>query len=219
MNILDVKNLSFKREGNLILHAINISISEGTTVSIVGPSGSGKSSLLKIIASLVNPLQGEIYYFGEDIANLDPIQYRREVQYVHQSPQLFSGTVAENLELPAKIRKEKYDAKRVNDLLARVKLDADKFLNRDVQTLSGGEKQRIALVRSLIFLPKVLLLDEVTSALDEESTSLIEGLIKEINHNGITILWVTHDQEQSKKMADFRIHLDAGHLTRKETIT
>ncbi|WP_149864802.1 ABC transporter ATP-binding protein, partial [Listeria monocytogenes] len=99
------------------------------------------------------------------------------------------------------IRHEKVDYRRVDDLFQRFEMDQS-YLKQDVKKLSGGEKQRIALIRQLLFEPKVLLLDEVTSALDNHNKAIVEKVIKSLHDKGITILWITHDEEQSRRFAN-----------------
>ena len=123
----------------------------------------------------------------------------------------------DNMKFPSSIRNVKFDLNRVQELFARFQMTED-FLNKEVRTLSGGEKQRIALIRSLIFMPEILLLDEVTSALDAENITIVENVIESLNEEGITILWITHSADQSRKIANKRLSLEAGKINSLEVI-
>lgn len=129
---------------------------------------------------------------------IDPVTYRRSVSYCFQQPSLFGEKVADNLSFPYEIRKQAVDRERILRLLHEVSLEAD-YLDKDITSLSGGEKQRIALIRNLIFLPKVLLLDEVTTGLDGDNKAIIHQLIERVHQQGVTVIQVTHDQSEIDK--------------------
>lgn len=217
MPIIEFKNVSLDDKGKTILKNIDMSIEKGDYISIVGPSGSGKSTFLKLSASLISPTDGNIYFYDKPYNDLDPIQLRRKVSYCFQTPYLFGSNVMDNLCFPFSIRNLKTDMHKIDALLKRFKLNSE-FKSKDVLNLSGGEKQRIALIRSLLFSPQVLLLDEVTSALDSENTLIVEELIKELNEEGTTILWVTHNMEQSRKNANKRLTIKDGSIKSLEVI-
>ena len=194
--IIKLTQLSFKANDNLILNDINLSIEEGEFVTITGPSGSGKSTLLKIMASMISQTAGSIDYQGKRLEEYDPIAYRKEVSYCFQTAVLFGKTVQENLSFPYEIRQEAFNSEKAAAYLMKVGLNKT-YLTKNINDLSGGEKQRIALVRNLLITPKVLLLDEVTSALDAENQLIIRQLIREMNQTeGITVLWVTHNADE-----------------------
>lgn len=217
MPIIEFKSVSLDDKGKTILKNIDMSIEKGDYISIVGPSGSGKSTFLKLSASLISPTDGNIYFYDKPYNDLDPIQLRRKVSYCFQTPYLFGSNVMDNLCFPFSIRNLKTDMHKIDALLKRFKLNSE-FKSKDVLNLSGGEKQRIALIRSLLFSPQVLLLDEVTSALDSENTLIVEELIKELNEEGTTILWVTHNMEQSRKNANKRLTIKDGSIKSLEVI-
>ena len=194
--IIKLTQLSFKANDNLILNDINLSIEEGEFVTITGPSGSGKSTLLKIMASMISQTAGSIDYQGKRLEEYDPIAYRKEVSYCFQTAVLFGKTVQENLSFPYEIRQEAFNSEKAAAYLMKVGLNKT-YLTKNINDLSGGEKQRIALVRNLLITPKVLLLDEVTSALDAENQLIIRQLIREMNQTeDITVLWVTHNADE-----------------------
>lgn len=195
MSLLIVNNAGFERK-DITLSSISFSVAKGEHLTITGPSGGGKSSLLKLIAGLIPLSTGEIIFQGKSMDTYDPIRYRKEVSYCYQSPVLFGETVRDNLNFPYQIRKQSFDPNHVNRLLEAIGLN-DRFLDTLVTNLSGGEKQRIGLLRHLLFMPKILLLDEITSALDSQSRTLVRNLITEINSTqGVTVLEVTHNEQE-----------------------
>ena len=161
MDILSLKNISFKN----ILTNISLSIPQNGFITLSGPSGSGKSTILKICARMLTKSTGELIFEGEDAAKIPVDKYRMQVSYCFQQPVLFGDTVADNLDFPFEIRKEPVKRQHEIELLERVNLSSS-YLEKPIADLSGGEKQRVALIRNLLFKPKVLLLDEVTAGLD-----------------------------------------------------
>ena len=195
MKIFELDNLGFVSPEKMILEGISLSIKEGEHLTITGPSGSGKSSLLKLLAALVSPSSGQLFYQGQEMGDLDPVAYRREVSYCFQQPVLFGQTVRDNVAFPFEIRQIPFDQERVLTALARLNLGPE-FLEKPIKDLSGGEKQRVALVRNLLFEPKVLLLDEVSSGLDEKTKILLRTFLKDLHQEGVTLIEVTHDQQE-----------------------
>jgi putative ABC transport system ATP-binding protein len=169
---------------------------------IVGESGAGKSTLLKLLNKMVIPDSGDIYYKGELLQDRDPINHRREVVMLPQTPLIFPGTIAENLQL-GRLFSEKEAA--AQDELKRV-LDIcclSKSVDEDAEDLSGGEKQRLALARVLLMKPSVYLLDEPSSALDEQTEkTVIEQFIKEVQKQEGTIVMVTHSNNLASEYGD-----------------
>ena len=181
--MLSVHNLS--RPG---LGPIKFGLAGGQVLAITGPSGAGKSLLLRALADL-DPNTGEVKLDGEDRDSIAAPQWRRRVAYVAAESGWWAdhvGSHFENQDLAAK-------------LMPRVGLDGD-ALNWPVSRLSTGEKQRLSLVRTLIQKPQVLLLDEPTSALDEDSKNLVEDLLKSEADNGISLIIVSHDKAQVKRL-------------------
>ena len=195
MKIFELDNLGLVSPEKMILEGISLSIKEGEHLTITGPSGSGKSSLLKLLAALVSPSSGQLFYRGQDLGDLDPVAYRREVSYCFQQPVLFGQTVRDNVAFPFEIRQIPFDQERVLTALARLNLGPE-FLEKPIKDLSGGEKQRVALVRNLLFEPKALLLDEVSSGLDEKTKILLRTFLKDLHQEGVTLIEVTHDQQE-----------------------
>ena len=195
MKIFELDNLGLVSPEKIILEEISLSVEAGEHLTITGPSGSGKSSLLKLLAALVSPSSGRIVYQGRDLEDLDPVTYRREVSYCFQQPVLFGQTVRDNMAFPFEIRHLPFDQERVLATLARLNLGPE-FLEKPIKELSGGEKQRVALVRNLLFEPKVLLLDEVSSGLDEKTKHVLRTFLKDLQQEGVTLIEVTHDQQE-----------------------
>jgi len=194
--LLKTEHISFQHEEQIILNGITISFEKGSHTTITGPSGSGKSTFLKLLASLLIPTKGSIMFNDQNIADLTPEKYRMQVSYCFQQPSLFGETVRDNFIYPYEVRKIAFQENHVLDLLNEVKLP-ESYLNKKITELSGGEKQRVALIRNVIFLPEVLLLDEVTAGLDEESKAIVNQWLLKLNQEkNVTLIRVTHDPEE-----------------------
>ncbi|AWS51349.1 MULTISPECIES: iron efflux ABC transporter ATP-binding subunit FetA [Providencia] len=194
--LLQLNNIGYSIEEKTILDNVQINLQAGDFKLITGPSGCGKSTLLKIIASLISPTQGTIQFQGKDINTISPETYRQQVSYCTQTPTLFGQTVYDNLVFPYQIRKLPLNKEKVISDLHQFSLH-ESILDKGINELSGGEKQRISLIRNLQFLPQVLLLDEITSALDEENKIIVNEFIHHLTSDKkIGVLWVTHDQDE-----------------------
>ena len=208
----------FYRDGEkTILNHLSIEFEKGDYISIMGPSGSGKSTFLKLCCHLISPTEGKILFNGSDVMQQDPIELRKKICYCFQTPILFGDTVEDNISFAYSIRKQTIDQERIDFLFSKFSMSTD-YMKHDIKTLSGGEKQRIALIRTLLFKPDVLLLDEVTSALDVDNTLIVENAVKAMNQEGITILWVTHNPEQGKKQANKLLTIEGGKITSLEVL-
>ncbi|POT58329.1 iron ABC transporter ATP-binding protein FetA [Citrobacter amalonaticus] len=194
--LLQLKNVGYQAGATKILNNISFTLRAGEFKLITGPSGCGKSTLLKIVASLISPCEGEILFEGEDISTFKPETWRQQVSYCAQTPALFGETVYDNLIFPWQIRGKRPEPESFLKDLARFELP-EGILEKSINALSGGEKQRISLIRNLQFLPKVLLLDEITSALDESNKDNVNEIIHHYIHDkNIAVLWVTHDKDE-----------------------
>lgn len=195
-DILQIRDVGFTVGENTILKNVNFCLSPGEFKLITGPSGCGKSTLLKIVASLLSSTEGTIIFEGKNIATLSPESYRQRVSYCVQTPTLFGDTVYDNLIFPWQIRSKNPEPDKFIADLARFGLPQD-TLTKSINTLSGGEKQRVSLIRNLQFLPKVLLLDEITSALDDANKRNVNDIIhRYAREQNIAVLWVTHDSNE-----------------------
>lgn len=192
--ILQVVDVGYRVGDTDILRHIGFKLCPGEFKLIAGESGCGKSTLLKIIASLISPTSGSLWFAGQDINHLSPETYRQQVSYCTQTPALFGATVYDNLAFPWQIRNLRPEQAKLRADLERFGLP-EEMLDKPVSELSGGEKQRISLIRNLQFLPKVLLLDEITSALDASNKQRVNAIIhRYVQEEGLAVLWVTHDR-------------------------
>jgi putative ABC transport system ATP-binding protein len=217
MPLLEFQNTSFINDKKTILKDITISINQGDYISVVGPSGSGKSTFLKLCCHLISPTEGTILYRDKSIMTHNPMELRKNIAYCFQIPYLFGETVMDNVSFPYHIRDIKVDLKRVEELFVLFNLDKE-YLKKDIKNLSGGEKQRIALIRTLLFKPEILLLDEVTSALDFDNTLIVENVMKSLSLSGTTIIWITHNPEQSKRNAHKLLTIESGEIKSLEVL-
>jgi ABC-type methionine transport system ATPase subunit len=214
---ITIKRLALRRNQQLVLDGATVEIGSGEIVCLLGPSGSGKSSLLRCINRLTEPPAGSVFVAGQDVTTMDVLALRRRVGMVFQQVALFPGTVADNVAYGAMLQKRPLPPPAITRLLALADLPAN-FAEQDSQALSGGQAQRVAIARALATEPAVLLLDEPTSALDPAATRRIEETMLKLRQTlGLTVLWVTHNPEQARRIAD-RIYLlvqgqvvDEGH--------
>ncbi len=196
-----------------LVNDISVEFRRRELVAVVGPSGSGKSSFLRLLNRLDEPTSGTVYFEGVDYRQIAPRELRRRVGIVTQRAFLFPGSVAENIAFGPRQRGEDLAAEEIDRLLLQVGLPG--FSDRNVANLSGGEAQRVSLARALANSPTVLLLDEPTSALDQEAKLGIELLIEKImRQSQLTCVLVTHDVEQAARLADRVMILGAGRILR-----
>lgn len=202
-SILEVKNISKKYQGKegevLAIENVNFRIKEGEFVSIIGPSGCGKSTLLSIISGLETKTNGEIYIEGEKVKGNSPkIGYMLQKDCLLDWRTIWSNTIF-GLEIKGKVNEE--NKKYVEELLKKYNLY--EFRNKYPSELSGGMRQRVALIRTLAIKPKILLLDEAFSALDYQTRIMVTNDIYNIlRKEKITTLMVTHDISEAISMAD-----------------
>ena len=214
--VLRAEELGRTVGSKVILRDISFDVMAGELLGIVGASGSGKSSLLRLLNRLDEPTSGTVFLDDQDYRQLPPRELRRRVGMVTQRPYLFPGDVASNLRFGPAQRGETVPEEEIARLLERVGLPG--FASQDVSVLSGGEQQRVSLARTLANRPEVLLLDEPTSALDEASKMGIEKLIVSlVRDHGLTCVMVTHDRDQGRRMCQRVILLEAGRLVQSGT--
>ena len=199
-----------------VLRGVNLEVSRGEVVVIIGPSGSGKSSFLRCLNRLEEPSGGSIFLDGVEITgpNVDLPRMRRQMGMVFQHLNLFPHmTALENvMEGPRTVLNMSRDAAehRAGELLAKVSL-ADKMTVKPAQ-LSGGQQQRVAIARALAMDPKVMLFDEVTSALDPELVGEVLTVMKQLADEGMTMVVVTHEMSFGKRVADRVVMFDQGEI-------
>ncbi|MEY2516935.1 MAG: UDP-glucose/iron transport system ATP-binding protein [bacterium] len=191
------------------LHGLDARLPAGGLTVVAGPSGSGKSTLLRLCNRLEVPSEGRVCHRGADVAERDPLELRREVAMVFQRPVTFAGSVLDNL----READPDCDADRGAELLERAGLGRS-FLERDAGELSGGEAQRACLARSLATGPRVMLMDEPTSSLDAKASAVLEQLARQLVDDGTPVVWVTHSEEQMRRLADHVLLLADGHVDR-----
>jgi putative ABC transport system ATP-binding protein len=191
------------------LDGLDAELPDGGLTVIAGPSGAGKSTLLRLCNRLEVPSEGTVRHRGGDVAERDPLELRREVAMVFQRPVTFAGTVRDNLHEADSTLDDEAGAA----LLERAGLEAS-FLDRDAGELSGGEAQRACLARALATQPRVLLMDEPTSSLDDKAAEVLERLARQLVDGGTPVVWVTHSREQLRRLADHVLLLAAGRVER-----
>jgi len=205
MSLIEVTGLNHRYGEQAILENINLSVDRGEVFALIGPTGAGKTTLLRIIDLLEVPSAGEIYVDGRCIprSGKQRLEIRRRMSFIHQKPQVFNLSVYDNVACGLRWRGEERDRidGKVDHILEMVGLKG--YKNRNARTLSGGEAQRVALARSLVLEPEVLLLDEPTANLDPVSTAKIEQLISYVaRQRNTTMIMATHDMSQGQQLAD-----------------
>jgi putative ABC transport system ATP-binding protein len=208
----EFERVTVVRAGRRVLDEITAAIPAAGITVVAGPSGAGKTTLLRLCNRLEIPGEGIVSYRGQPLDDLNPLVLRRRVGMVFQRPTPFPGTVADNLA----VAHPEAGTEELSTALKRVALDPG-LLGQDARTLSGGELQRMCLARTLVTQPETLLLDEPTSALDAQPKRVFEHTARDLAAQGITIIWVTHDDAQASRVADRIYQLCDGHLTRAPT--
>lgn len=209
---IELRDLCFTVKDRTILHNLNGTFYKGKITTLVGPSGAGKSTLLKMCNGLLAPTSGNIIIDKQPIQEYEPTSLRRKVGIALQGAPILRSSVYENLALPRTLQGEQLSEEEAVAALEDVQLDAS-FLHREAPELSGGQKQRLSIARTLINKSDILLLDEITSALDPTSAKEIEELILKINRKyGVTIIWITHNLQQARRVSDFTWILQDGQL-------
>jgi ABC-type sulfate/molybdate transport systems ATPase subunit len=204
--LIEIRNLSLQRGRQSVLCDVSINVNKAEIVCLLGPSGGGKSSLLRCVNRLLEPAPGTVFLGGQDVIGIDVIALRRKVGMLLQTAHLFPGTVADNVGYGPHLRNESLSPGRVAELLSMAGLDPS-FAVHPADQLSGGEGQRVAIARALATEPEVLLLDEPTSALDPAATHHVEDTLLSLRKRlALTVLWVSHDTAQARRVAD-RVYL------------
>jgi putative ABC transport system ATP-binding protein len=210
--LLQVQQLVRSINAKLIVNDISFDVNAGDLLAIVGPSGAGKSSLLRLLNRLDEPTSGSVLLEGKDYREISPRELRRRVGMVMQRPFVFPGTVAHNLQFGPQQQETTLTADHIEQLLRDVGLGG--YAAEDVRHLSGGEAQRVCFARALANRPRVLLLDEPTSSLDETAKLDVEAVIRKVSEQGVTSVLVTHDLTQARRLATRVAQLQRGKLIR-----
>jgi ABC-type sugar transport system ATPase subunit len=197
---MEVKGLCKSYGRSEILKDIDMTVEQGEVVALIGPTGSGKTTFLRLIDLLEEPTEGDVIIDGVKVTGLserERLKIRRKIAMVFQKPVMFRANVRENVSYGLKIRGETGIDKKVLEAISAVGLEG--YEPRDANTLSGGEMQRIALARALVLEPDVLLLDEPTANLDPKTAASVDMLISRFEG---TIIMATHNMLQARRLAD-----------------
>lgn len=198
-----------------ILRGIDLTVPAGEVSVIFGPSGGGKSTLVRLLNRLEDPSEGRIRFRGRPLSEIPPLQLRRQVALMLQKPFMFPGTVADNLRYPFRLRGEPLpavDSAAVGQVLELCRIETG-LLAQDARTLSLGQQQRVSLARTLLPGPAVLVLDEPTSALDRPTGDLLGETLRRIcREDQRTVVLVTHDLRLVERTADRAAYLEAGRI-------
>lgn len=220
--LIEMMNVSFTYMPNtsleqLALQSINLGIDEGEFIGLIGPTGSGKSTLVQLLSTLLIPTEGKIIFEGQEIGkDIDPRIIRKEVGLVFQFPesQLFAETVADDVAFGPRnlgLSEEEVDL-RVRDSLGSVGLAYERYADRSPFSLSGGEKRLVAIAGILAMKPHVLILDEPITGLDYWGRTRVLRYIDELNRNGMTVIIVAHDMDEIAEYVDRVAVLSEGQI-------
>jgi len=193
--VIEVRQLKVQFNGETVLDDFSLTVEPGQKVTISGRSGSGKSTILRCILGFVTPHSGEVFIEGDPLSGKNVWNLRRKMAYVAQEPQLGEGTAEEILKMPFRYRANaqlKHNLDKLPDYMVQFGLQK-KLLQEDVADISGGEKQRIAIISALTLDRRIFLLDEATSALDPESREIVIKYF--CGRDDLTVLAVSHEQD------------------------
>lgn len=219
--ILEINNLQKNFGSHEVLKDINLKVKKGEIISVIGSSGSGKSTMLRCVNLLESPSSGQILFKGENVQSkdFDLCAYRSKAVMVFQQFNLFNNmTVIENCVRPQTVvlKKKRREAMQIAiEQLEKVGMSA--FINAKPSQLSGGQKQRVAIARALCMQPEVVLFDEPTSALDPEMVGEVLEVMKELAKTGLTMIVVTHEMGFAKEVSSKVIFMDEGLVIEENT--
>lgn len=218
MSKLSIRNLSLKRGGATVLRDVSLDVPAGELLVVIGPSGSGKSSLLRCINRLNDIDAGSIQLNGQSIYDLPVTELRRQVGMMFQKTAPFEGSVTDNIAFGARLQGESLSRDEVLALMKQVSLEAE-LADKAAADLSGGQEQRLAIARALALNPTLLLLDEPTSSLDPIATSRVEdSLMRLREQTNLTMIWVSHSIEQARRIGSRVLLLDGGRVIREDSV-
>jgi ABC-type methionine transport system ATPase subunit len=209
--LFTLRSVRQERGGTEVLHGIDLDLPAGEITALVGPSGAGKTSLIRLLNRLDDPTGGSVSLAGRPVGEYPVRALRQRVGFVFQTPVMFPGTVADNLRVAAGLAGKGAGAEaEIERLLPLVGLDLS-YATRDGERLSGGERQRVNIARALITGPEALLLDEPTSALDPEVADRLMGTVRELSEEvGLTTVMVTHRLAEARDTSGYTVMLEAG---------
>ncbi len=209
-----LENVRQVKGNHIVLDGINLKIESGKITVLIGPSGAGKTSLLRLLNRLDDAASGEIFFHSKSITEYPVQKLRLQVGFVFQTPIMFAGTVADNLRKALELAgKSVVDSDNlIAETLRLAEID-EKLVERDGSQLSVGQKQRVTIARALMTAPEVLLLDEPTSALDPETADKLMETIRRLGREkNITVVMVTHRLSEAKRASDTTIVMEAGKI-------
>ncbi len=212
--LLEARRLRKAYEGRVLLDGVDLQLEGGRITTLGGPSGGGKTTLLRILGQLCEPDEGQVLLDGVDVLTLPPRSLRRRIALVAQAPAMFPGTVLDNVRTGPALAGEELPEAIARELITRAGLEPQ-FLTQDARALSGGEKLRVAVARALALKPEVWLLDEPTAALDPARVETLLRLLRELATAGAAMLVVTHDARALQELDGRRLQLVAGRLTQE----
>ncbi len=200
--MIQIRDLLIQRNGRRVLQVDALDIERGETLTVVGPNGTGKSTLLLALARLLKPSQGDITYDGKSITQWDELEYRRRISFVFQSPLLMDMSVEQNVALGLKFRGTSREEIRERVQKWMKHLGVDALAKRRAGQLSGGEAQRVSLARAFVLEPELLLLDEPFAALDPPThAKLLQDLSALLQEDHRTAVFVTHNLSEASKLS------------------
>jgi len=206
-----LENVKFKN----ILNIEKAEIEKNMITAILGSSGGGKTTFLKLLNNMITADQGKIMYKDKDIESYAPVALRREVVMLPQDPEIFKGSIKDNFKITEEIS-DNGISKNLNYEKLLTKVSLTQNLNDAADNLSGGEKQRLALARVMLLEPEVLLLDEPSSSLDNKTEEkIIKMVVNYVRDNDRTLIMVTHNPSIAEKFADRIIKIEAGKIVTK----
>jgi ABC-type multidrug transport system ATPase subunit len=208
---LEARRLRKTYGGRVLLDGVDLRLAGGSITTLSGPSGSGKTTLLRLLGLLSDPDEGQLLLDGVDVQTVSPHATRRRIALVAQAPVMFPGTVLDNVRTGPRLAGGELPEATARELVVRAGLPPE-LLTQDAQSLSGGEKLRVAVARALALRPEAWLLDEPTAALDPDRAGLIVRLLRELAAGGAAILMVTHDARALGELEGPHFQLASGHL-------
>jgi len=206
--LMEARGLVYDTAGGRLIDGVDLNVAEGRQTAIMGANGTGKSLLLRLLHGLIEPTGGEVLWRG-----LAPDAAARHAQaMVFQRPVMLRRSAIANLRFALNVRGVRGAERRAREAEAMERARLTHLARRPARVLSGGEQQRLAVARALACRPKLLFLDEPTASLDPASTAAVEALIGEARAEGVTVLLVTHDSGQARRLADEVIFMDGGRV-------
>jgi tungstate transport system ATP-binding protein len=212
------KNILKKYNSQFTLNVDEFSATYGKVYGFYGPNGSGKTTFMKILSLIIPADSGDIYIDNKK-ADMGAVEIKRKLSFLFQEPKLLRRSIKGNLIYPLKIRNEKISIKKIEEMLEKLDIQPDNFLNKKPWELSGGEKKRVSLAQKLIFDPEIIFLDEPTANIDEKSVAIISDIVQDLKMRQKCVIVSSHDYEWLSKVADELYFTKKGVLAKREKDT